>query len=247
MKIKPADNSHLEILRMARELVINEHRDRRARDHNRWLAESEVLWKSKRQKLPYPAIPAYPTEQEILARAQILLDFVNQGQSLEQMVNQANPDSPPPKAEPKQDALLVDSAKVSEGKPDIGRSPSQTSTEDTTNENNDRAVPVADHSRNNDAGPNRDELTVQPVPQAAQEPQAESKADSTAEPQQATEQTEKPAKPTIKDLEKLNDQLIGMYTRKMAEDAIEEESTPTGRILPAVLKKIEELKNNWRQ
>lgn len=66
----------LEILRMARELVINEHTDRRAQLHNNWLYESEQLWKTRRMKLKYPDIPPYPTEQDVLERAQTLLKFL---------------------------------------------------------------------------------------------------------------------------------------------------------------------------
>jgi len=66
----------LEILRMARELVINEHTDRRAQLHNSWLYESEQLWKTRRMKLKYPDIPPYPTEQDVLERAQKLLKFL---------------------------------------------------------------------------------------------------------------------------------------------------------------------------
>lgn len=66
----------LEILRMARELVINEYTDRRAQDHNEWLYESERLWATRRMKLKYPIIPPYPTEQDIIERAQILLKFL---------------------------------------------------------------------------------------------------------------------------------------------------------------------------
>lgn len=66
----------LEILKMARELVINEYTDRRAQDHNKWLADFEVVWKNNRIRLPYPDIPPYPTETQIVARAQVLLDFL---------------------------------------------------------------------------------------------------------------------------------------------------------------------------
>ena len=70
------DSKNLEILRMARELVINEHTDRRAEMHNQWLAESNELWRTRRIRLAYPSIPPYPTENDIIARAQVLLDFL---------------------------------------------------------------------------------------------------------------------------------------------------------------------------
>jgi hypothetical protein len=73
---KDSEKSLLEILRMARELVINEHTDRRAQLHNTWLYESNQLWQSRRMKLKYPDIPPYPTEQDVLERAQTLLKFL---------------------------------------------------------------------------------------------------------------------------------------------------------------------------
>ena len=69
--------SRLELLRMAKEMVINEHIDRRAELHNKWVSESESVWSLRRQRLPYPSIPPYPTEQDILARAKSLLDFID--------------------------------------------------------------------------------------------------------------------------------------------------------------------------
>jgi hypothetical protein len=67
----------LEILKMARELVLNEYTDRRAQDHNKWLADFESVWKNTRVRLPYPDIPPYPTETEIVKRAQTLMDFIH--------------------------------------------------------------------------------------------------------------------------------------------------------------------------
>ncbi len=66
----------LEILRMARELVINEYTDRRAQDHNTWVFQSQNLWATQRTVLKYPDIPPYPTERDIIERAQMLLKFL---------------------------------------------------------------------------------------------------------------------------------------------------------------------------
>lgn len=74
------DPVNLEILRMAKEIVINEYTDRRAQDHNTWLKNSEELWRTKKQKLPYPEIPPYPTEYDIVKRAQILFGFLKDNQ-----------------------------------------------------------------------------------------------------------------------------------------------------------------------
>jgi hypothetical protein len=74
---KSHDPVALEILKIARELVINEYTDKRAQDHNKWLANSDVAWKSNRIRLPYPDIPPYPTEKEIVSRAQVLMNFIH--------------------------------------------------------------------------------------------------------------------------------------------------------------------------
>lgn len=71
------DPVKLEILKMVKDLVLSEHQDRRAQDHNRWLAESEQTWRTQRSRLPYPTIPPYPTEKEIINRAQEVLEFLS--------------------------------------------------------------------------------------------------------------------------------------------------------------------------
>jgi hypothetical protein len=78
---KKYDPIALEILKMARELVLNEYTDKRAQDHNKWLAEFETVWKNNRVRLPYPDIPPYPTEKEIVKRAQTLMDFIHDNYS----------------------------------------------------------------------------------------------------------------------------------------------------------------------
>lgn len=101
-KINPVT---LEILRMAKEIVINEYTDRRAQEHNQWLKDSEELWRTKRVKLPYPDIPPYPTEVEIVKRAQTLFAFLkdNQAEVDDSLVNPPRPKVPEwekPKPEP---------------------------------------------------------------------------------------------------------------------------------------------------
>ena len=66
----------MEVLRMARQLLNEEYINRRAEDHNKWLAESDVAWRTKGVKLPYPPFAPYPTEAQILAKAQELIGFV---------------------------------------------------------------------------------------------------------------------------------------------------------------------------
>lgn len=75
------DDARLEILRIARELVVGEYNNRRAETHNQWLVESDRLWKASRVRLAYPPIPPFPTEADILLRAQSLMEFVGIGKS----------------------------------------------------------------------------------------------------------------------------------------------------------------------
>lgn len=72
------ENKHrLELIKMARELLNEEYINRRAQDHNRWLAESDLMWRTKRVKLPYPPFASYPTDEEIVAKATVLYNFVS--------------------------------------------------------------------------------------------------------------------------------------------------------------------------
>lgn len=76
MEKKEISNA-FEALKMAKEIAHNEYVDIRAKIHNKWLAESDVEWRTKGLKLPYPSFPSYPSEQEILSRAKNILDFLN--------------------------------------------------------------------------------------------------------------------------------------------------------------------------
>jgi len=67
----------LELLRMARELMNEEYINKRAEDHNKWVAESELAWKTRGVKLPYPPFAPYPTESDIVAKALNLYNFVS--------------------------------------------------------------------------------------------------------------------------------------------------------------------------
>ena len=92
------DNKHrLELIKMARELLNEEYINRRAQDHNRWLAESDLMWRTKRIKLPYPPFASYPTDEEIVAKAAVLYNFVST--KSENTVDTSVPETPPTPAE----------------------------------------------------------------------------------------------------------------------------------------------------
>jgi hypothetical protein len=160
------DSVNFEILKITRELVINEYTDRRAEQHNKWLVESEHLWRTQRLRLAYPTIPPYPTEEDIIRRAKLLIEFVQ-------------------KEESKKDVV------------------------DTT-------------------------LTTQEIveleEQEAQLVQAEN------------------VKELVEDARIVKDEVSTEKTSGSEPDVnLEQETGYTGRILPSVLKKIEDLKNNWRK
>lgn len=66
----------LELLKMARELANEEYINKRAEDHNAWLAQVDVVWRTRGVKLAYPAFVPFPTEAEIVAKAITLYSFV---------------------------------------------------------------------------------------------------------------------------------------------------------------------------
>ncbi len=71
------ESINFEILRIAKELVVNEYVDHRAQLHNQWLIESDQLWRTRRLRLAYPPIPPHPTEEDVVKRARLLLEFLN--------------------------------------------------------------------------------------------------------------------------------------------------------------------------
>lgn len=78
LTMEPTINQiNLEVLKIAKELVENQYLDYRAKVHNKWLTDSERLWDTEQSKMDYPEINPYPTEEDIVARAQVLLDFLN--------------------------------------------------------------------------------------------------------------------------------------------------------------------------
>lgn len=71
------DTNFLEALKLARELVIQEYQDMRGKAHNKWVIDSTILWNTRRIKLPYPDLPPFPSDNDIISRAKILVGFIN--------------------------------------------------------------------------------------------------------------------------------------------------------------------------
>lgn len=68
----------LEILKMARDIVNNEYIDIRGRMHNQWMVDSERVWLTEKRKLEYPKFPPFPSEEEIVKRARVFVDFLDE-------------------------------------------------------------------------------------------------------------------------------------------------------------------------
>lgn len=98
------DPSLLEVLKIAKELTINHHADKRAELHNKWLLESDTMWKARRLRVAYPPIPPYPSEEDILIKAKSMLEFLHakptQAEVKEVLVKIDTPEEVVPVAEP---------------------------------------------------------------------------------------------------------------------------------------------------
>ena len=65
-----------EILKMARQLVHDEYINKRAEEHNQWVAHNAHAIRTTRRGIPYPPFTRHPTEADIVARARALYEFV---------------------------------------------------------------------------------------------------------------------------------------------------------------------------
>lgn len=65
-----------ELLKIARELLNEEYINRRAEDHNKWVAENEESWRTRRRNIPYPPFAQYPTDEEVVRAASNLYNFI---------------------------------------------------------------------------------------------------------------------------------------------------------------------------
>lgn len=69
--------TNLELLRLAKELAYADYNNRRANIHNQWVVDNDRMQRTHKVNVPYPSIPQYPTEDEIISRAKKLIDFLN--------------------------------------------------------------------------------------------------------------------------------------------------------------------------
>jgi hypothetical protein len=67
----------LELLKLARHLINDEYLKQRADAYTKWTTDSDHAWKTQGVKLPFPPVPAMPSEADVVARALQLYNHVN--------------------------------------------------------------------------------------------------------------------------------------------------------------------------
>lgn len=67
-----------ELLKVAKQILIQDYDAMRGTNHQQWLRESQVAWKTKGVLIAYPTAKLFPTEQEVVAKALELYNNLNQ-------------------------------------------------------------------------------------------------------------------------------------------------------------------------
>ena len=76
MEDKDKIKQRFELLKMARELLNEDYINRRAEDHNKWVADNDESWRTTRRNIPYPPFAQYTTDEEIVRAAANLYNFI---------------------------------------------------------------------------------------------------------------------------------------------------------------------------
>jgi hypothetical protein len=63
---------HMEILSMARELLVDRYEEEKSKAMTQWQMMAELIWNDNGTLLEYPEIPEYPSCSEIMALAREL-------------------------------------------------------------------------------------------------------------------------------------------------------------------------------
>lgn len=82
-KVAPMDENtqftqRFELLKMARDLLVEEYLNLRAEQHNAWIVADNKMWEAYKMNMPYPKFVAYPTEENILKKARALYTFLSE-------------------------------------------------------------------------------------------------------------------------------------------------------------------------
>jgi len=62
----------IELIKKARQQLNQEYLDQRSKDYINWEKACDLAWKTNGTKLAFPPIPAFPTEDDVVARALVL-------------------------------------------------------------------------------------------------------------------------------------------------------------------------------
>lgn len=229
---------HFELLKMAKEIVVNEYIDKRAQDHNRWLAESEIAWKYRRIRLPYPTIPPYPTEKDIVARAKVLYEFLEN--------KDPSNTSPPPTVtslEPisEKDNVLVSTPPKEVASPEPIPIPVAESFDNLTVNLQEPTVIDLPVQSAEPVVPPVEEPVVPPVeeptPQIEEPAQVVSSTSTTATSTSTATVSVTEQKPFGVSVDEITE-----LARIKVQNDLNEDTTTVGRLLPSFLRKLEEMK-----
>jgi len=69
--------SKIELLKMASDQLVKDYLERRTQEHAQWLQAADAAWKNNNTWLQYPAMPAYPSNADIMLKAEELNKFIN--------------------------------------------------------------------------------------------------------------------------------------------------------------------------
>jgi hypothetical protein len=70
------DLNTLRAITLVRELALKDYHEKRAWLHDRWVKDSESIWKSNKVILSYPDLPPYPSEAELFAAAREVIELM---------------------------------------------------------------------------------------------------------------------------------------------------------------------------
>lgn len=219
-----------EALRMAQDITLNEYTDLRAKLHNRWVAQSDVAKRTTRTFIPYPDIPPYPTENDIISRAQRFLDFLS-GESREETTRELDAggsmmaDVPTPPA-PIDDVAKEPTEPIAAAAADEPNAPAMEPPGTNQEEINMERPPKPPKPPEDDEPTKQEENPKPPEPP----PQEASPKPPEPPPQEAN-----PKPPEPKMFLRVEPEEIKEYAKTKVSKDLDENSTMIGRMMPAVM------------
>lgn len=228
--MKQVEEINLELLKMARELVMNEYVDTRAKLHNKWLVDSDFLWKTRKLRLSYPEIPAHPKEEDILLRAKNLTNFIHTNNTLLHAENTATKQSEI--KQPTDDTIISS---------DLPHSVTDTNNNQTTIEPNTNIETNILHetpTTTNIETTFNDNLVWSQENTNVTYPEMKKEKDIT----DVTSKTQE-LNNLLKSNKDINEELIELSKKRLLTN-IENQSTGASNVIPSLIKKIDEMKKN---